>query len=92
MNLKSYRYSLFFFEFNSLLDTVAVQVRTIERDRYRLQYVDMITKCFEQTGRLWEKYDVITGEVVQGCEYETPQVMGRTAGAYLNALAYMKKN
>ena len=60
--------------------------------RVACKYADMITDCFEQTGGLWEKYDAITGEVVQACEYETPQMMGWTAGAFLAAVAYIKRS
>lgn len=56
------------------------------------KYVDLIANCFAKTGALWEKYDAMTGEVVEACEYETPQMMGWTAGAYLSALTYITEN
>lgn len=46
------------------------------------KYVLTVEKVFEKTGRLWEKYDAVTGEVAVTCEYETPPMMGWTAGVY----------
>ena len=47
-----------------------------------------IEKTFEKTGDLWEKYDVRTGDVSVTREYESPHMMGWTAGVYI----YFKKH
>lgn len=46
------------------------------------RYVDLIDKNFEKTGNLWEKYNGLTGDVVNA-EYNAPPMMGWTAGVYL---------
>ena len=65
------------------LDKVGMQQDAL---RIAHKYIDLITENYEQTGGLWEKYDAVTGEVVHGSEYETPQMLGWTAGAYLWAM------
>lgn len=55
------------------------------------KYVSTVEKIFEKTGRLWEKYDAVTGEVAVTCEYETPPMMGWTAGVYRYFVEEIKK-
>lgn len=50
--------------------------------RIAKKYLDTVDKCFEQTGSLWEKYDAAQGVVSVTNEYETPEMMGWTAGVY----------
>lgn len=47
------------------------------------KFVKLTEHNFEKTGNLWEKYDVVTGTVSTAKEYETPPMMGWTAGVYL---------
>ncbi|MCQ2429250.1 MAG: alpha,alpha-trehalase [Clostridia bacterium] len=47
------------------------------------KYLDMADALFEKTGSLWEKYDAAVGAVSVTGEYETPAMMGWTAGVYL---------
>lgn len=47
------------------------------------KYCRTVETAFIKTGRLWEKYDVRTGEPGAGVEYETPPMFGWTAGVYL---------
>ena len=42
----------------------------------------LLESNFLKTGNLWEKYDGLTGNVVNA-EYDAPPMMGWTAGAYL---------
>ena len=37
---------------------------------------------FNETGRLWEKYDALTGKIAVTSEYETMPMMGWTAAVY----------
>jgi len=37
---------------------------------------------FDETGRLWEKYDALTGEIAVTSEYVTMPMMGWTAAVY----------
>ena len=46
------------------------------------KYRALITRHFERTGQIWEKYDVTTGGLAGG-EYEAQPMLGWTAGVYL---------
>ena len=46
---------------------------------------------FVRTGKLWEKYDVLTGKTGVSTEYETPDMLGWTAGVYLYFLEERRK-
>ncbi len=56
-----------------------------EDDALRIarKYVDTVDHAFERTGHLWEKYNVVTGDVSASLEYDTPPMMGWSAGVYL---------
>jgi len=58
--------------------------------RLAKKYLDLVANSFEKTGGLWEKYEASTGKVVEGIEYETPQMLGWTAGTYLAVYDYIK--
>ncbi|MBR5059297.1 MAG: hypothetical protein IKX06_00825 [Clostridia bacterium] len=63
----------------------ALEACGLSEDAQRIarKYVETVTGCFEKTGSLWEKYDASTGGVSVTGEYETPQMLGWTAGVYL---------
>lgn len=50
-------------------------------DEIAARYIHLIDINFEKTGNLWEKYDGNTG-AVSNYEYNSPPMMGWTAGAY----------
>lgn len=52
--------------------------------RIAQKYVSLAETVFQKTGQLWEKYNVVTGEVSTAKEYETPAMMGWSAGVYLD--------
>ena len=52
--------------------------------RIARKYVALAEDVFEKTGHLWEKYNVVTGEVSTAKEYKTPAMMGWSAGVYLD--------
>lgn len=54
-----------------------------EAKRIAEKYVKNVGDCFEKTGRLWEKYNAVDGGIGQSAEYETPEMMGWTAGVYV---------
>ncbi len=58
-------------------------------NRLKKKYLDSIDKLFNLTGNLWEKYNGETGELIQGGEYETPPMLGWTAGVYMS---FLEKN
>ncbi len=51
--------------------------------RIARKYVEVVDRNFETTGCLWEKYDTLSGTVSVTKEYESPQMMGWSAGVYL---------
>ena len=56
---------------------------TEDAERIGDKYVSTLRSVFEKTGSLWEKYDASTCAVSVTTEYETPAMMGWTAGVYL---------
>ena len=46
------------------------------------KYVNVAKNIFNETGRLWEKYDALTGKIAVTSEYETMPMMGWTAAVY----------
>ena len=59
--------------------------------RIACKYVNLVEKIFEETGNLWEKYNVVSGSLDVNSEYGTPPMMGWSAGVYLAALEYADK-
>lgn len=55
------------------------------------KYKHLVEKVFETTGKLWEKYDVTTGSVSHNKEYETPAMMGWTAGVYIDFCSLLEE-
>ncbi len=55
-----------------------------ESDAKRIanKYVTLVEKIFEQTGHLWEKYNVKDGNIEVKNEYDMPAMMGWSAGTY----------
>lgn len=62
-----------------------------EARRIAEKYVLLVEKVFKETGNLWEKYNVIEGNVNVKGEYDMPPMMGWSAGTYLAALDYLNK-
>lgn len=46
------------------------------------KYIALIEKNYEETGKLWEKYNALDGNTQSANEYATPEMMGWTAGVY----------
>lgn len=53
-----------------------------EAKRIALKYVDLVETCFDSTGHLWEKYNVVAGNVQVVNEYDMPPMLGWTFGTY----------
>ena len=64
-----------------------------EADAMRVaeKYVNTVVSNFETTNNLWEKYNVVTGKVSETNEYDTPPMMGWSAGIYLYCLELLSK-
>ena len=54
------------------------------------KYLSATDKLFKKTGRLWEKYNAITGTLDVSSEYGTPEMLGWTAGVYAALFNYKK--
>lgn len=63
-----------------------------EAKRIAAKYTALVEDVFEKTGNLWEKYDVINGAVSTAKEYDTPTMMGWSAGVYLYTRGLNEKN
>ncbi len=53
-------------------------------------YRTMVDECLEKTGHLWEKYNAIDGTPAVNNEYDTPPMMGWTAGLYIYSKNFLK--
>lgn len=60
--------------------------------RIARKYAGVVEKNFRETGNLWEKYNVVAGTVSTATEYETPTMMGWSAGVYLYVCALLEEN
>lgn len=60
--------------------------------RIAQKYKNTVELVFEETGDLWEKYNVVNPSEGAAAEYETPAMMGWTAGIYLWCKDYINKN
>lgn len=56
------------------------------------KYVTNVVKTFIATNNLWEKYNVVEGNVNVSNEYSMPPMIGWTAGVFLYATNYRIKN
>lgn len=54
-----------------------------EAKRIAQNYILMIERNYEKYGKLFEKYNGLTGDVDAISEYGTPEMLGWTAGVYL---------
>lgn len=69
---------LIYFTFNALKNCGLIE----DANRVAKKYINTLDSCYQKTNSLWEKYSVIDGGVAYSKEYETPQMMGWTAGTY----------
>lgn len=60
-----------------------------EAKRVSEKYIGAVTKTFDQTHNLWEKYNVREGSINVTHEYETPTMMGWSAGVYVYLTDYL---
>ncbi len=67
-----------YFAFEALNNVGLNKYANIVRDKY----LNIVNNVFKKTGKLWEKYDASNGEVSITKEYQTPTMMGWTAGVY----------
>lgn len=70
----------------------ALQKYGFDADACRIaqKYIDLVDKIFDETGNLWEKYNVTDGSIDVVDEYKMPTMMGWSAGVYLAASELLK--
>ena len=54
-----------------------------DASRIATKFVNLIEKCYNETGHLWEKYNVVDGSVNVRNETEMPAMLGWTYGVYV---------
>lgn len=66
----------------------------LERQARRIasKYVSSIISIYGQTGKLWEKYNVVKGDIDVNNEYEMPEMLGWTAGVFVYSADYLQEN
>ncbi len=55
------------------------------------KYIDTASRCFEISGELWEKYNVVSGAIDVKDEYKMPALMGWSAAAFVVAAGHLAK-
>lgn len=63
-----------------------------EACRVAEKYVKSIEKIFNDTGALWEKYNVTDASINVTDEYKMPEMLGWTAGVYTDLVHYLASN
>ena len=63
----------------------------IEAEQIAQKYVALIEKNFAAYGKLFEKYNGLTGDIDAISEYGTPEMLGWTAGVYMAFEKYIEK-
>lgn len=58
--------------------------------RIAQKFVHLVEKVFDETNNLWEKYNVVEGNINVDNEYKMPPMMGWTAGVYLALNKYIE--
>lgn len=64
---------------------------TAEAKRVAEKFILTCARNLERTGKLWEKYNVLTGGIDVADEYKMPQMMGWTAGGFLHAAEVLER-
>ena len=59
--------------------------------RVAKKYVALVDKVFAETDNLWEKYNVVKGNIEVTNEYKMPAMMGWSAGAYTSAKHFISE-
>ncbi len=65
---------------------------TEQARRIGQKYLNLVDRVFRDTGNLWEKYNVVEGNISVTNEYGLPAMMGWSAGVYLAAKDFLAKN
>ncbi len=63
---------------------------TVAAKRIAEKYLGLVEKTFDETGTLWEKYNIEEGSINVTAEYKMPPILGWTAAAYLVFNEYLE--
>lgn len=55
-----------------------------DAERIARKYTAVVENNYAKTGKLWEKYNVVSGGIDVSSEYALPEMFGWTAGVYLH--------
>ena len=78
--------NLVYFAFKALDSLSLVE----EAKRISMKYTKAVEDEFNRCGKLWEKYDAVSGEKAKVNEYSETEMMGWTAGVYVVLDDYLK--
>lgn len=59
--------------------------------RLAIKHVSLVEKVFDETGSLWEKYNVVEGNINVIRRTTMPSMMGKSAGSYLMLKKYAEE-
>jgi alpha,alpha-trehalase len=59
--------------------------------RLAIKHVYLVEKVFDETGSLWEKYNVVEGNINVIRRTTMPSMMGKSAGSYLMLKKYAEE-
>ena len=62
-----------------------------DAERLAVKYVKSICRIYERTGTLWEKYNVTDIFENVDAEYQTPPMLGWSAGVFVYLVDYLEK-
>ncbi len=63
-----------------------------EARRIGQKYLNLVDRVYRDTGNLWEKYNVVEGNIRVTNEYGLPPMMGWSAGVYLATKDFLDRN
>lgn len=62
-----------------------------DSSRLAEKYLRAVAASYRETGKIWEKYDVVRGVYSEGNEYDTPEMLGWSAGTFVSLYDLLKK-
>lgn len=60
--------------------------------RIARKFKETVERCFDETGHLWEKYNIVNGTTEAKNEYAMPAMMGWTFGVYALFCSWLGEN
>ena len=78
---------------NAMYLIASAKLRKAREDARRIasKYAATVIRNFQKTRNLWEKYNVVEGNINVSNEYEMPTMVGWTAGTFVFATDYLDR-